>query len=149
MIRLLRTDSSNPDFQQLVISLDAYLAERDGEEHAFYDQYNKTDTIKNVIVAYHADIPVGCGAFKEYEPGTAEIKRMFVPDENRGQGIATSVLKELEKWAAEVSFTKCILETIKDSEAVLLYKKNNYIIIPNYGQYAGKEKSACLEKILK
>jgi GNAT superfamily N-acetyltransferase len=148
MIRLLRTDSTNTDFQKLVRSLDAYLEDRDGDDHAFYDQYNKIDTIKNVIVAYDGETAVGCGAFKEYESGTAEIKRMFVPEENRGMGIASAVLSELEKWALEESFSKCVLETVADSGAVILYEKSGYTIIPNYGQYAGMEKSACMEKKL-
>jgi putative acetyltransferase len=148
MIRLLRTDSTNTDFQKLVKFLDAFLAERDGDDHAFYDQYNKTDTIKHVVVAYQDERPVGCGAFKEYEPGIAEIKRMFVPKENRGLGIATSILKELEQWASEEGFTTCILETVKDSDAVFLYSKNGYTMIPNYGQYTGMDKSACMEKKL-
>lgn len=132
----------------LVRSLDAYLAERDGEDHAFYDQYNKTDTIKHVVVAYENETPVGCGAFKEYGPGTAEIKRMFVPEEKRGQGIASKVLTELEKWGQEEGFTNYVLETVAASGAVILYEKSGYITIPNYGQYAGMEKSTCMEKKL-
>lgn len=149
MIRLLRTDSSNTDFQKLVRYLDAYLAGRDGDDHAFYDQYNKIDAIRHVVVAYEDKEAVGCGAFKEYEPGSAEIKRMFVPEEKRGLGIASKVLSELEKWALEEGFGKCVLETVKDSGAVILYKKSGYSIIPNYGQYAGMEKSCCMEKNLK
>lgn len=149
MIRLQRTDSSNPDFQNLVRSLDAYLADRDGDDHAFYDQYNKTDSIKHVIVAYENETAVGCGAFKEYEFGAAEIKRMFVPEEKRGMGIASKVLEALEKWALEEGFSKAILETVAASGAVILYKKSGYNIIPNYGQYAGMEKSCCMEKSLK
>lgn len=149
MIRLVRTDSSNPDFQKFVRSLDAYLADRDGDDHAFYDQFNKIDAIKNVIVAYENETAVGCGAFKEYETGTAEIKRMFVPEEKRGMGIASKVLAELENWASEEGFGRCVLETVADSGAVILYRKSGYSIIPNYGQYAGMEKSCCMEKILK
>ncbi|MBM7418775.1 hypothetical protein M2254_000272 [Chryseobacterium sp. BIGb0186] len=36
----------------------------------------------------------------------------------------------------------------KQIEAVALYKKYNYAIIPNYGQYARIENSVCFEKIL-
>ena len=35
MIKIIRTDSSNPDFIELVKHLDADLAKRDGEEHSF------------------------------------------------------------------------------------------------------------------
>ena len=68
-----------------------------------------------------------------------EVKRMFVPLEKRG--------KELEDWAQESGFKKCILETvIKQSEAITMYKKNNYKIIKNYGQYENVESIVCFEK---
>jgi GNAT superfamily N-acetyltransferase len=149
MIHLLRTDSSNPDFQKLVTLLDADLKIRDGEDHAFYSQYNKIQAIKHAVVAYQDDEPVGCGAIKEYEQGTMEVKRMYVSEDKRGSGIASAVLKELEIWAAKLGYSKCILETgINQPEAIALYKKNNYSIIPNYGQYTGIENSICFEKIL-
>lgn len=149
MIKLIRTDSSNKDFIELVCLLDKELQIRDGAEHTFYAQYNKIDKIKNVVVAYEDDVTVGCGAIKEYEPGTMEVKRMFVKDEYRSKGIATFVLLELEKWTLELGYTKCILETgIKQPEAIRLYTKNNYSVIPNYGQYAGIDNSVCMEKVL-
>jgi putative acetyltransferase len=149
MHTLLRTDSANADFQQLVVALDKDLAIRDGDEHAFFAQFNKIAAIKHVVVAYEDNVPVGCGAIKEYEPGVMEVKRMYVPFEKRGQGIASIVLQELEKWAVELGYTKCILETgLKQPEAISLYKKNHYAIIPNYGQYAEVESSLCFEKVL-
>lgn len=150
MIHLLRTDSTNTDFQKLVTLLDTDLRTRDGEDHAFYSQYNKIQAIKHVVVAYQNDEPVGCGAIKEYESGTMEVKRMYVSEDKRGSGIASAVLKELETWTAQLGYNKCIMETgIRQPEAIALYKKNNYNIIPNYGQYAGIENSVCFEKILK
>lgn len=149
MYTLLRTDSSNADFKKLVVALDKDLAIRDGDEHAFFAQFNKIAAIKHVVVAYEGNQPVGCGAIKEYEPGVMEVKRMYVSLEKRGNGIASLVLQELEKWAAELGYTKCILETgLKQPEAISLYKKNNYILIPNYGQYAEVESSVCFEKVL-
>lgn len=149
MIHLLRTDSKNPDFQKLVALLDADLKVRDGEDHAFYSQYNKIQAIKHVVVAYQNKVAVGCGAIKEYETGTMEVKRMYVSEDHRGLGIASIVLKELEQWAKETGNTKCILETgIKQPEAIALYKKNNYSITQNYGQYTGIENSVCFEKNL-
>ncbi len=148
MIRLVRTDSSNNDFVELVKLLDKELQIRDGSEHSFYSQYNKIDKIKNVVVAYEDDVAVGCGAIKEYESNTMEVKRMFVKDEYRSKGIATKVLIELELWAGSLGYNKCILETgLKQPEAIHLYKKNNYKVIPNYGQYAGVVNSVCMEKV--
>ena len=59
------------------------------------------------------------------------------------------ILTELEAWAAELSYSKCILETGKrQPEAIALYLKQGYVNIPNYGQYAGVDNSVCFEKII-
>lgn len=147
MITLKRTDSTNTDFIELVKELDIDLKIRDGEDHAFFAQYNKIDLIKHVVIAYDDDKAVGCGAIKEYEESVMEIKRMYVKPTTRGKGIASSVLKELETWAKELNYTKCILETgIKQPEAIGLYEKCNYLRIKNYGQYEHIEESVCFEK---
>lgn len=147
MIKLKRTTSVDADFQNLVRELDKDLAIRDGDEHAYYAQFNKIDTIKHVVVASDNDEPVGCGAIKSFDENSMEVKRMFVPEDERSKGIATIVLKELELWAAELGFTKCVLETgLKQPEAIRLYEKNGYTKIPNYGQYIGMENSVCFEK---
>lgn len=147
MVTLVRTNSENPDFTALVKLLDADLAIRDGEDHAFYDQFNKVTAIKHVIVAYDADTPVGCGAIKHLADDAMEVKRMYVTEDRRGRGIAGQILSALEMWAAELGYTKCLLETgTKQPEAIALYKKSGYTIIPNYGQYAGVENSVCFEK---
>jgi GNAT superfamily N-acetyltransferase len=149
MIKIIRTDSDNPDFIGLIKCLDADLAERDGNDHSFYAQFNKIDKIKHTIVAYEEGQPMGCGAIKEYSPNTMEVKRMYTSPDGRGKGIATKVLAELEIWAAELSYGRCILETGKrQPEAIGLYRKNGYKIIPNYGQYVEVENSVCFEKEL-
>lgn len=149
MIKLLRTDAQNPDFVVLVKALDASLAISDGDEHAFYDQYNKIDNIHHTIVAYHEGEAVACGAIKHYSIETMEVKRMYTSDKMRGKGCATKVLSELEQWAKELGYKSCILETgKKQPEAVALYHKCNYIVIENYGQYIGVENSVCFEKQL-
>ena len=149
MYSIKRTNSDNLDFQKLVFELDKDLAIKNGEKNDFFAQYNKIDLIKNVIVAYEADQPVGCGAMKEYEEGIMEIKRMFVPIEKRGKGIAGKILTELQVWAKELGYKKCVLETgDKMIEAISLYKKNNFCIIKNYGQYAEVENSVCFEKVI-
>lgn len=148
-MQIIRTDSDHPDFRALVTLLDQDLAIRDGEDHAFYQQFNKIDKIKHVVVAYLETQALGCGAIRAYAPDTIEVKRMFVLPENRGKGIAGAVLTELETWAAELGYLRCILETGQmQPEAIRLYQKAGYAIIANYGQYAGVENSVCMEKML-
>jgi len=116
----------------------------------FFAQFNKIIHIKYVVVAYDEnEIPVGCGAIKAYAENVMEVKRMYVLPNQRGKGIASFILKELETWTKELGYKKCILETgYKQPEAIQLYKKNNFQIIENYGQYAGVESSVCFEKIV-
>ena len=150
MIRLLRTNSEHVDFVELVAWLDKLLADLDGRDHDFYNQYNKIDKIKHVVVVYSGELPVACGAIKEFDTGTMEVKRMFTSDNHRGKGLATQVLTELEKWAMELGYSKCILETgWRLPDAVRLYQRNGYLQIPNYGQYVVMENSICFEKRLK
>ncbi len=149
MKRLVRTDSSNVDFIHLVKFLDSYLAEKDGDEHSFYHQYNHIDKLKWVVVVYDDDTPVGCGSIKEYSPLSVEVKRMYTTPQYRGKGIASMVLEELEDWAIELGYNTSVLETGKrQTEAVEFYKKHGYIITPNYGQYTGMDNSLCFEKKL-
>jgi putative acetyltransferase len=149
MITILRTNPDNIDFIQLIALLDKDIKLRDGDEHSFYDQFNKTDSIKHAVVAYDGDKAVGCGAFKAYYGDTAEIKRMFVNPEDRGKNIASKILAALESWSKELSFSNCILETGRRyPEAIALYKKNGYSVTTNYGQYEGIDDSVCFSKSL-
>ncbi len=147
MIALQRTTSKNKDFIYLNNMLDKELVIRDGDEHAFFAQFNKIDTINHVIIAYKNEKPLGCGAFKKYDEETAEIKRMFVLFEGRGKKIASKVLAELERWARELEFRNCILETgASFKDALGLYNNAGYEVIENYGQYKDVESSVCFLK---
>lgn len=149
MLTLLRTDSTHSDFHRLIIPLDKELQELYGAEQAFFDQFNKVAQIRHVIIAYNNAQAAGCGAIKEYAAGVMEVKRMFVDRAFRGQGIAYRILTELEQWAQELGHTTCILETgNKQHEAIRLYEKAGYQVIPNYDQYSGVESSICMQKLV-
>lgn len=149
-MRLHRTDSHNIDFQNLVNQLDATLAEHNGEDHEFFNQFNKIDAIKNCVVAYIDEIPAACGAFKEFSEDTVEIKRMFTNPEFRKKGLGSTIVKELENWAKEMGFKKAVLETSCELHgAISIYEKSGFHRIPNYGQYIGVDESVCFEKVMK
>jgi len=74
---------------------------------------------------------------------------MYTTPTASSRGMVSKVLKELENWAGELLYKRCILETGKEQpEAIRLYDNNGYKIIPNYIQYAGVENSVCFEKLL-
>jgi putative acetyltransferase len=146
---LVKTNADNPDFHLLVAQLDAHFSDLNGERDAFYAQYNQLDTIKNVVIVYQDGQPIGCAGIKEYSANTMEIKRMYVLPAFRGQGIASSLLRNLERWAVKLGYSETILETLKSEEKVVaIYAKNGYQIIANYGQYVGVETSVCMNKKL-
>ena len=149
MITIVRTNSKNKDFLELVQLLNDDLAERDGEDHSFYSQFNKVDALNHVVMAYEEGISLACGAMKTLISGTMEIKRMYVMPSNRGKGIALKILSALEGWAKELSYEVCVLETGKrQPEAIKLYERNGYKRISNYGQYIGIDNSLCFKKEL-
>jgi len=147
-MKIQRTDSADSDFKDLVRLLDADLAVRNGDHHAFFSQFNKIDMIRNCIVMYVENIPAACGAFKKWDESTAEIKRMYTHPDFRKRGLATVIIRELETWAKELNYTSAILETsLEQNEAISVYEKSGYRRIPNYGQYVGIDKSVCYEKV--
>ena len=154
-MKIRRTNSENKDFVRLIIALDAYLKITDEDEHDFYNQFNNIDVLSEVVVVYEdiktssKPIAIGCAAMKKFDHKTVEIKRMYVSPEKRGTGIAQKIMQELEDWAKELNYEKCILETGKRQiEAVHFYHKCNYKMIENYGQYKGMQNSICFEKYL-
>ena len=148
MFSLVRTNSENIDFISLTKLFDAFLIEIDGDEKDFFAQYNQI-YLDKVVVCYENDIALGCGAIKDYNSETSEIKRMFVLPEFRGKSIASKILSELENWAKELNFISVHLETSQKLEsAITLYRKFGYMDIPNYGQYVGVESSMCMKKSL-
>jgi len=147
MITLERTTSNHPDFEKLVVELDAYLALLDGDDHEFYAQFNKTNLLKNAVIVYDDTIAAGIGAYKEYDSETVEMKRMYTKPEHRGKGIASKIVSELELWAKEEQYKNAILETgFMQTDAIHLYKKLGYEITENFGQYIGIENSVCMKK---
>lgn len=148
-LKIIKTNNTSKDFVDMVQLLDKELAIRDGDDHTFYDQFNKLDKIKYAIVLYVDEVAIGCGAIKRFDEESMEIKRMYVKEDLRGLGYASIVLTYLENWAKGLGFKKCILETgYNQPEAIRLYHKNNYQIVDNYGQYMGVESSICFLKTL-
>ena len=145
------TDGQNKDFIELCHGLDEFLNELVGgeENRAEYIQYNKLDDIHDVVIAYDNDIPVGSTSFKKYDDENAEVKRVFVKEEYRGQGISNELMKMLEQRAREKGFKYFILESGEPLvSAMALYRKIGYKVIPNYGQYVNMEESICMKKKL-
>lgn len=146
----LRTANTHPDFIALTQLLDNELASRYGTLQKQYDGHNIISPIETAIVGYVENQPVACGCFKSLDKEQVEIKRMFVSSLFRRKGYSRALLEALEAWAISLGYQEAVLETgIGQPEAIALYTKMNYTIIPNYGVYVGMKNSVCMHKILR
>lgn len=145
-----KTTNTHQDFYALTRALDVELNARYGKAQADYDKHNVIEPIDTALVGYEDDIPVACGCFKKIDDTTVEIKRMFVVLNYRRRGFSSQILGELEAWAKELGFSEARLETGKGQpEAIALYAKRGYAVIPNYAPYVGMENSVCMAKTLR
>jgi len=150
-MRFVYTSAVTEDFLKLCQSLDDYLNELAGGEknRMEYVPLNKTDDIRDVVVAYDGDVPVGGAGFKRFDERSAEVKRMFVKPEYRGKGVAKGILELIEQKAKEAGYERLVLETGGFLTAAnQLYKGIGFLVIPNYGSYADMPESVCMEKLL-
>jgi putative acetyltransferase len=148
-ISLVRVDNRNQDFQKLIVSLDEDLSRLYGPIQKDFAQFNTVDNIQDVVVAYIEGNPAGCGAFKAYDAETVELKRIFVSVEYRRRGIAGLILRELELMATAKGFGSAILETgVLQPQAIQMYRKAGFELIPNYDPYRESPNSVCMWKNL-
>jgi len=148
-MEIIHTDGSDPDFIELCRQLDIYLFEVAGNEsdRECYSRFNLLDDIHDALIIYEEGRPVCCGAFKHYEEGVAEIKRVFVHGDCRARGLSKILMKELEQRAQSRGYRTLILETgEKLTAACALYLKIGFRRTENYGQYRGLKESVCMRK---
>jgi GNAT superfamily N-acetyltransferase len=148
-LRFEYTDTVSPDFLLLCGELDLSLNEQVGGEknRSEYIQLNHLKDIKDVIIAYDNDIPVGCASFKQFDEECAEVKRVFLREDYRGMGISKKLMELIETYAKEKGFQYLIVETGKPmTTAINLYQGIGFQTIPNYGPYKDMEGSVCMKK---
>lgn len=148
--RFVRTDGEDKIFRELCDSLDGELNQIIGAgKQEKYDKYNQPDSIHNVIVVFYEGKAIACGAYKLYDGETVELKRIYVDESVRGQGIGKELVRRLEADARIAGFRYAVLETGKKlTSAAGMYKKLGYKIIPNYGQYIDMPESICMSRKL-
>ena len=145
-----RVDAASPDARDLMEALDDDLRAR--YPGVVVNGLRPDDAGRPRFIFVVARIdghPAGCGAVRELDPSTGEIKRMFVRPEHRGRGIARRVLSALEAQAAGLGYTTLRLETgDRQPEAIGLYKSAGYQAILPFGEYVRNPFSRCFEKRL-
>jgi len=146
-----RTTAADADFKSLVHLLDAELRGRYGAEQDNFDPLNILSPSTPTVLGYTQQREaVACGCFRVMEEGgQVEIKRMYVLPTFRNQGIARTILFQLEQWAREEGYHTACLETgVLQPEAIAAYHAAGYTRIDNYGHYVNSSYSVCMAKKL-
>ncbi len=138
--------------QELIARLNAELQGRYPEEGANHFRLDPEEVAPGrgaFLIAFRGDTPVGCGAVRRLEEGTAEIKRMFVDPAQRGAGVGGAILAALETQARRLGARRLLLETgDRQPEALALYRRAGFTSIAPFGEYVGSRLSICLAKDL-
>ena len=143
-------DKDSKDFLMLADKLDEYYFEIVGPVQALYAEVNKPYNMNGLCVVYEDGAPIGCGAWKQIDETTAEIKRIYVLPQFRRQGAATALIRALEEHVATTGRNKLILETAVDTTGSHgLYLSLGYQIRNYYGSPAGAANCLCFEKEIK
>jgi putative acetyltransferase len=141
-----------PVVQRLIAALNAELEERYPEPGATHFRLDPEDVSPGrgvLLVAREGDQPVGCGAVRLLAPQTAEVKRMYVVPEARGRGVARALMAALEEASRGLGALRMVLETgLRQPEAVALYRRVGFMVIPAFGEYVGSALSLCMGKEL-
>lgn len=148
---ILEREPMDGDFAKLSEELDRYLEDRVGTVmmRDQFQEFNRPESVDYVLVAYWQGTPVACGALRHYSDTEIEVKRFFVQESVRKQGIGDRLLQLLIEKAIGQSYGRMILETGELlTEALGLYQKHGFWKIPNYGQYVNIPESLCMGRSL-
>jgi putative acetyltransferase len=134
----------------LIAALDAHLASRYSADQRFGPNLKPEHLATGLgtfMVARAGGRAVGCGALRRLDEATAEVKRMYVEPDLRGQGIAKEILDHLEAAARAMGIGRLVLETgIYQAEAIGLYRRVGFHPARCWGEYEGMLTSVCFEK---
>jgi len=140
------------DARRLIAGLDAGLAELYPPEERFGPNLKPEhleDGRGTFLIARDGDRAVGCGAIRVLDPTTAEVKRMFVEPDQRGQGVGKAVLMSLEAAAKNMGVRRLALETgVHQHAAIALYRRAGFTEVDCWGEYLSSPSSICFEKNL-
>ena len=86
-----------------------------------------------LFLAISGDMPAGCTAVRQFEGSTAELKRMYVKPEFRGNGVSKQLLEKALEAAKGLGYATVRLDTLPSMrEALGLYYSFGFTDIAAY-----------------
>ena len=149
MLIIKPVSPTRTDVMHLIEQLDAYqslLYPPESNHLESIDEMSKSNAF--FIAAYSGSEICGIGSVKLIDD-YGEIKRIYVPSNQRGKGIARAIMEELESYLVKQAVTYARLETgIHQEEAIQLYATLGYERIDPFGNYKEDPLSVFMEKKL-
>lgn len=150
-VTIARGDLASEVGRTLIGALNAELSgvyTEPGTTHFRLDADEVSGTRGAFLIVHRGATPVGCGALRRLDDGSAELKRMYIAPAARGTGLGRLLLAALESEARALGVTRLVLETgVHQTAALALYRGAGYHPIPLYGEYlSSPETSICLGK---
>jgi len=152
-IQIRKSTLAAPDAVRLIAALNAELNStmpEPGAGHFMLSSEQVDPGHGAFLIAYLDDVAVGCGAARRLDEKTAELKRMYVEPQVRGQGIGRALVESLEHEARALGVTRVVLETgTRLAPAIRMYEGLGYVRIPLFGEYlSSPDTSVCFGKSL-
>lgn len=152
MLRIEPLDPAAPAAARLLRLSDRYMASlypAESNHMESVDDLRKPNVL--FLGCYVDDALAGCGAVKIVEEPEiyGEIKRLYVEEIYRGQGLSLALMSKLEQHLVNFGVGVARLEAgVKQTEAIRLYRKLGYEERPPFGKYAKDPHSLFMEKRL-
>jgi GNAT superfamily N-acetyltransferase len=70
-------------------------------------------------------------ATKRNELPTLDVANISVDGAQRGQGVYTKLLANIEKLAAEAGFKQVYAENVLNEKLIKFYERKGYVVVPN------------------
>jgi putative acetyltransferase len=150
-LHIRRSTLASPEAVQLIAALNAELTAafpEPGATHFSLSAAQVADGGGAFLIAYVHDVAIGCGAVRQLDEKTAELKRMYVDPSVRGQGIGRALLGALEDEARLLGVTRIVLETgTRLAPAINMYEAMGYVRIPLFGEYVSSPDTSLCRQV--
>jgi len=126
-----------PDSMQLIDELEGVLSPLypDESRHGYSVEKLLKQSV-TFFVARQEEAAAGCAGVQFYGTEYAELKRMYVRPDFRGEGIAKKLLNHIADFTRENDIPILRLETgIHQTEAIGLYEKYGFKRVSPFGEY--------------
>ena len=149
-ITIKTADPRLPAIRELISALDEYQASLYPPESNHLEPVEKLVSSEYYfIAAWHEQTLLGIGSYRRTSETYVEIKRLYVPHQHRGKGIAIMLMDVLEQKAVQEGYSEARLETgIHQNEALRLYQQLGYEKTGPFGAYREDPLSVFMRKKL-